>query len=533
MAETAEVKNSTPKSTKMPNSIWYIVGNEAAERFNYYGLRAILTTYLVAQYMLQSGMDKPTAEAASNAKTHDFVALSYLLPLFGGMIADWFWGKYKTIFWLSLVYCAGCLIFAFSTGGNATDPANLQMLGIGLILIATGAGGIKPCVSANVGDQFTEENTHLIPRAFDYFYFSINTGSLLSITLIPYLNKHFGPRIAFMVPAVAMLTATIVFWMGRNKYIKVPPKGDSNKQVIFATSLLTLIASYYYMDGVLGMGMLPVMLVWAALVIVVALIFQKQWFAAPGNFIGINLYALLNGGFKKAEDRFGAETIDGIQAVWRVLAIFAFIPFFWALWDQSTSEWVVQATKMDLNLFGIEFIAEQMQLFNALLILLFIPLFSFGIYPMVEKMGIKVTSLRKLGAGFFVTALSFVVIAVIQTWIDGGDKPNIIWQLLAYIILTAGEILISITGLEYAYTRSPATMKSTIMACYLLSVTMGNVLVSFIQKNIENKGFFAQFHGASFFWLFAGICATAGVLFALISPRIKEKIYVGNTSDTD
>lgn len=511
----------------MPSSIWYIVGNEAAERFNYYGLRAILTTYLVGQFMLQQAMDRPTAEAASGSKTHDFIAMSYLLPLFGGMVADWFWGKYKTIFWLSLVYCIGCLTFAFSTGSTATDPANLQMLGIGLLLIATGAGGIKPCVSANVGDQFTEENQHLIPRAFDYFYFSINLGSFFSILLIPLINEWYGPRIAFMIPAIAMLIATFVFWMGRNQYIKVPPKGDANKGVIFITAFLALAISYYYWDTLRHAGTLPVLLTWGVLVVIFALVFQKQWFAKPGNFIGINLFAALNGGFSKAAERFGEETVDGIKAVWRVLAVFAFIPVFWALWDQSTAEWVVQATKMDLTLMGITFVAEQLQFFNAALILLFIPLFSFFIYPTVEKMGIKVTPLRKIGAGFVCTALSFVVIAVIQGWIDAGDRPNIIWQILAYVILTAGEILISITGLEYAYTRSPATMKSTIMACWLLTVTIGNVIVSFIQKSIENKGFFAAYQGANFFWLFSGICAATGLLFMLLSPRIKEKVYVG------
>ena len=141
-------------------------------------------------------------------------------------------------------------------------------------------------------------------------------------------------------------------------------------------------------------------------------------------------------------------------------------------------------------------------------------------------MGLKVTPLRKIGAGFVLTALSFVIVAITQTWIDAGQTPNISWQILAFVVLTAGEVLISITGLEYAYTQSPPTMKSTIMACWLLSVTMGNVLVSVIQTNIKNGGFFAQFHGADFFWLFTGICFGTALLFMLISPRIKERSYI-------
>jgi len=251
--------------------------------------------------------------------------------------------------------------------------------------------------------------------------------------------------------------------------------------IIFATAFLSLVVSYIYFDKMQHAGMGPVLGAWLVIVIALAFIFKKQWFAKPGNFIGINLYALTNGGFKAAASEYGEETIDGIKAVWRVLSVFAFIPVFWALWDQSQSEWVVQASKMNLNWLGIEWKAEQ---------------------------------------------ISFVIVAIIQGWIDAGETPNISWQILAFVVLTAGEVLISITGLEYAYTQAPPSMKSTIMACWLITVTLGNVLVSVIQTNISNGGFFAQFHGAGFFWLFTGICAATAVLFILVSPLIKEKSYI-------
>jgi proton-dependent oligopeptide transporter, POT family len=514
------------KSNKMPSAIPYIIGNEAAERFNYYGLRAILTTFMVSQffsakYPAAAGEEfSQAAVAAANGATHDFVAMSYLLPLFGGMLSDWFWGKYKTILYLSMVYVLGNIMLAVTT-------TNETLFTSALMLIALGAGGIKPCVSANVGDQFDDTNSHLLSKAFDAFYFSINAGSFLSILLIPYLNKHYGPAVAFGVPAIAMTIAIAFFYAGRDRYVKVPPKGDDNKKVIFGTAFATLVASYIYWDKVQHAGTGPVIFCWLFLVIIVAFIFKKQWFAKPGNFIGINLYALTNGGFDAAAKEYSTATIEGVKAVWRVFSVFAFIPVFWALWDQNQSEWVIQAQKMDLNFMGIKWEAEQISAVNAILILLFIPLFSFGIYPGLKKIGINVTPLRRFGAGLLVTALSFVVISLIQTRIDAGETPSIAWQLLAYVILTAGEIMVSITGLEYAYTQSPPSMKSTIMGCYLLMVTLGNVLVSMIQKNIEHGGFFAQFKGASFFWLFTGICAATAVLFMLISPYIKEKNYIG------
>lgn len=547
----AETPTPTPKG-KFPSSIPYIIGNEAAERFNYYGLRAILTTFLIAQFYNPSGSTDPAvaqvAEATANAKTHDFVAMVYLLPMFGGMIADWFWGKYKTILWLSLVYAIGSIMLALSVN-------NEVMFTTSLLLIAIGAGGIKPCVSANVGDQFDSSNSHLISKAFDAFYFSINAGSVLSILLIPYLKTNYGPAVAFGVPAIAMLVAVFFFWAGRNKYRKIPlPTFDSNKLVIFLTAFFSLLLSYLYFDTIptivanevktsgssslaslypymeparistFGMG--PILGVWGIMIVILALVFKKQWFAKPGNFVGINLYAVTNGGFGAASKQFGEETVEGIKSVWRVLSVFAFVPVFWALWDQSQSEWIVQAKSMDLNWLGINWEAEQISFVNAAFILIYIPLFSFGLYPFLNKIGLKVTPLRKIGAGFVLTALSFVVVAVTQSWIDAGETPSVSWQILAFVVLTAGEVLISITCLEYAYTQSPPTMKSTIMACYLLSITMGNVLVSIIQTNIKNKGFFAQFHGAGFFWLFTGICAVTAVLFMIISPRIKERTYV-------
>ncbi len=474
MADTLDnVAAVGQKKGKFPPGIAYIIGNEFAERFNYYGMRAILATFLVNTFFLaQTGGDTAMANALANEKVHMFITLNYFMPFLGGLLADWFLGKYKTILWLSVVYCIGSFALAWAAG-----IPSLAFVNIGLYLIATGSGGIKPCVSANVGDQFDSSNQHLIPKAFDMFYFSINAGSLISMALTPVLYKNFGATVAFAVPGFVMLVATLLFFLGRNKYKRIPPSGPKRE-----------------------------------------------------NFAAINIDAIRNGfSFKKIENNWSAEAIDGVQAVWRVLSVFAFIPVFWALYDQNASEWVLQAQSLDLNLVGgFTILPEQVQVVNAFLILVFIPLFSVGIYPAVEKMGIKVTPLRKIGAGFVVTALSFVIIALIQTSIDAGNSPSVWWQILAYAVLTAGEIMISITGLEYAYTRAPKSMKSTIMAFFLLTVSVGNYFVSLLNGNIASGGFFSQFEGASYFWLFFGICIGTAVLFMFISPRLKEKIYLND-----
>jgi POT family proton-dependent oligopeptide transporter len=253
-------------------------------------------------------------------------------------------------------------------------------------------------------------------------------------------------------------------------------------------------------------------------------------FGVPGVLMAIALAIFIAGTkkykIKKPSDNKNTVSepfLEQLKQVWKVLVVFSFIPIFWALYDQNGSEWVIQSGKMDLHFMGVDWLQEQIQTVNALLILILIPVFSFGVYPWLEKRGIKITALRKFGWGLALTAFSFVVIALIQVKIDAGEKPNIAWQLLAYLILTVGEILVSITGLEYSFSQAPKSMKSTIMAIFFFTVFLGNILVVYINKNIQSGGFFSHYSGADYFWLFAGIMAVNTVLFYLAVWAFKIK----------
>ena len=164
-------RTTASDSSKMPTGIPYIIGNEAAERFSFYGMKTILFIF-IANYLHLMG-DKPT-DAISEGTAAEWVYLFnmavYLTPVLGAIIADLYWGKYKTIMRLSVVYCLGHLSLAFM---GVTGPSFYFLLA-GLILISLGGGGIKPCVSAHVGDQFGPNNQHLLSKIFNWFYFSIN-----------------------------------------------------------------------------------------------------------------------------------------------------------------------------------------------------------------------------------------------------------------------------------------------------------------------------------------------------------------------
>jgi len=398
----------TPSDSKtLPKGIPYIIGNEAAERFSFYGMKAALVVFMT-QYLHLMG--DTVTDTMSNAKAseymHLFVFAVYLTPIAGAIISDRFWGKYKTIISLSVVYCLGHAALAFM---GVTGSAAMWLLA-GLGLISVGAGGIKPCVSAHVGDQFGENNKHMLPNIFNWFYFSINLGAAVSNMMIPWLLEWFGPHWAFGVPGVLMAIATFLFWLGRREFIHVPAAGKS---------------------------------------------FTKEVF-----------------------------TPEGIKLLLKLIGIFSFVAIFWSLFDQTASTWVLQAQDMNLNLLGFQLLPSQIQTANPFFILLLIPLFTLVIYPAVEKI-VPLTPLRKIGAGLFLTVIAFSISAFIQEWIDAGETPHVIWQIFAYLLLTSAEIMVSIVCLEFAYTQSPKSMKSMVMALFLLSVAAGNLFTSAVNSYIQ------------------------------------------------
>jgi POT family proton-dependent oligopeptide transporter len=444
-----------PNVTGMPPGVPYIIGNEAAERFNYYGMKSILTVFMAHYILNQSGALAPMQPNEAYKYTHYFVSGVYYLPIVGAIIADGWLGKYRTILWLSIIYCFGSLTLALMDTSWGIGIGQRTMLAIGLGLICIGSGGIKPCVSANVGDQFGESNKHLLSKMFGWFYFSINAGSFISSILCPWMlaNGTLGVRWAFGIPGIAMVIATIFFWAGRNKMVHVPPAG-------------------------LG--------------------YLKEAFL----------------------------TREGITILARIAMVYFFILFFWALWGMSNGvEWTLQAEKMDLHWMGMDLIAAQVQTANPIFILLFIPLVNYVIYPAISRV-FPLTPLRKIGIGLFLTGLSFIVIVWIQGQIDQGLKPSINWQLLAYAILTLGEAMVSITGLEFSYTQAPNSMKSSVMALWLLFIATGELVVGKFNAWDINLDGSKKLTDYQYFSFFTVVMFVAAAIFVVLACFYKGTTYL-------
>uniref|UniRef100_A0A669QT33 Solute carrier family 15 member 1 n=1 Tax=Phasianus colchicus TaxID=9054 RepID=A0A669QT33_PHACC len=552
-----------------PLSIFFIVINEFCERFSYYGMRAVLVLYF--KYFLRWD------DNFSTAIYHTFVALCYLTPILGALIADSWLGKFKTIVSLSIVYTIGQAVMAVSSINDMTDqnrdgnPDNiavhiLKMIALsmtGLILIALGTGGIKPCVSAFGGDQFEEHQEKQRSRFFSIFYLSINAGSLISTIITPILRAqecgiHSRQQcypLAFGVPAALMAVSLIVFIAGSGMYRKVQPQGNIMVQVCkcigFAIKNRFRHRSKEYPK-------------------------REHW---------------LDWASEKYDKRLIAQT----KMVLKVLFLYIPLPMFWALFDQQGSRWTLQATTMDGDFGALQIQPDQMQTVNPILIIIMVPVVDAVIYPLIQKCKINFTPLRKITVGMFLAGLAFIAAALVQVQIDktlpvfpaagqtqiriinlgnsNADvtflpdlqnmtnfmydyiddtalfriplvyrifttvpnasffyfqcsedvtqlryvediQPNTVhmaWQIPQYFLLTCGEVVFSVTGLEFSYSQAPSNMKSVLQAGWLLTVAVGNIIVLIVAGASKLSEQWAEYV------LFAALLFVVCIIFAVMA----------------
>eukprot|EP00063_Salmo_salar_P046025 XP_014020860.1 PREDICTED: solute carrier family 15 member 2-like isoform X2 [Salmo salar] len=644
--------SKSPKlcGTNYPVCISFIVVNEFCERFSYYGMKAVLTLYFINYLHWDQNL--------STAVYHAFSSLCYFTPVLGALIADSWLGKFKTIVYLSVVYVLGHVVKsvgAIPSVGDSTIHIALSM--VGLILIAFGTGGIKPCVAAFGGDQFDEEHTNERRKFFSIFYMSINAGSVLSTLITPILRGNvqcFGGdcyALAFGVPAILMVIALVVFISGSGMYKKSPPEGNV---LLDVCRCLGLAIKNRWMSSKYDSK-------------------RKHW-------------------LDWAEEKYPKRLIHEIKMVLRVLVLYIPLPMFWALFDQQGSRWTLQATRMNMA-FGSTFVLkpDQMQMLNALLILMFVPIFDVVVYPLIGLCRINLTPLKKMAVGMIFAALAFgaatlVEVNVMKTVVEpaphgqcllqiynladsdvklsipgsnlfsqpiksyedpqayqhlelgghnktitvginhnghfhecretfteqkayslvlhsktsgivcqlatdnvlksekmeaylrytnvrctsgsqdfsinlglldsgasytvilkGGpgeiipqkmedvmaNNVHIAWQIPQYALMTAGEVMFSITGIEFSYSQAPANMKSVLQAGWLLTVAFGNVIVLIVA---EGAGLDQWME----FLLFAGLLVAVCIIFSImayfytyVDPGELDKLFPDKTVNED
>ena len=625
-----------PPSDKMPGGIPFIVGNEAAERFSFYGMKAILFVFMTKYLMASDHVSRDVMnDEDAKAYVHLFVASAYFFPVIGAIISDWLFGKYHTILSLSIVYCLGHLALAL-------DETRLGLT-VGLTLIAIGSGGIKPCVSAHVGDQFGPRNSHLLSKVFGWFYFSINLGSFASTLLTPKLLEWYGPSVAFGVPGGLMLAATWVFWLGRHRFVHIPASGsqfvkdsltgEGLKVILRLASIYIFVAVFWSlfdqsasawvqqaesMDRVLGIEWLSSQIQAVNPVLVLVFIPLFSYFIYPainsvfpltplrkisiGLFVTVASFStsayieanITGGKIASATSVGDAEKTPASNLLEDEEMKFGWVSAPAATFEKAEKElfpqsiviqlrehqaWKIDQVELnpvsDLERYFAarskadkSFEAEDDSRYSAKDVEVFV-----GETPLADGEWTSVGSVELNNADEF-TSLSFEpvetkYVKLVVNSNQGADavalgklrvncveeqvpaaahehaaavwpnvaaigfKPGIAWQLLAYALLTAAEIMVSITCLEFSYTQAPRSMKSLIMAVYLLSVSAGNLLTSLVNWFIKNEDGTNKLPGADYYWFFSGLMLATAVVFIFVAMNYRGESHLQTEADPD
>ena len=520
------------------------------ERFSYYGIRSILAGYITAAAVsgVQGGLGYQKDSATEII--HMFTSVNYLMPLLGAWFADKIAGRYNTILYVSMVYCLGNLVLAAS-GFTGTVHAKMVCLCVGLGLIALGSGGIKPCVSAFMGDQFKPEQSHLLQKAYGAFYWAINFGSFFAFLVIPWVKNKLNYGVAFGVPGILMAVATLIFWLGTRYYIRKPTNRETKHAGFFTvfrsawrastttpwlpllnvfTTICLPVAAMILMiwigfsgtsiwhkpihihfagyDSdydltfvrVLGWIAFICLILWYALVILFSLLRKTE---LPESFL------------RQALSKHTERDISAARSLSPILFIFAFVPVFWALFDQTNSTWVLQGNQMTpFKFLGFEIGAEEMQSANPAIVMGLVPLMTLVIYP---RLGRLVSPLRRMSYGMFIAGASYLVVAALQKRIDQGEHLCVLWQFVPYFVLTMAEVLVSTTGLEFAFREAAPEMKSSIMSFWLLTVTMGDLTVVTVTRLFASGNSGDESVSSGRFLQYAGMMFTVAVLFSIVA----------------
>ncbi len=532
-----------------PPQTKYIVGNEACERFSFYGMKSILVLYMVNALAM--------SESEAMEVAHLFNALIYILPLLGAWIADRFLGRYHTILYVSLFYCLGHAVLATADLTQSLEVKRMILLS-GLFIIALGAGGIKPCVSAFVGDQVGGFDSKTMTRVYAAFYWAINFGSFFSFLVIPWVHKNWGYSWAFAIPGIFMGLATLVFWCGRKQYRHKAPtqpeflpalfcrifkgadaackrySGEAVKKatdtairigIFIVIAPIVIALAVWAQDGATRIAELSGAGETAAsfcglvalLLYVIALLLATLKAAATfgmKNFFG-TVGSMIFNGRELTEKLYDKEQRIEARNMLRVLTVFLLIIPFWSLFDQTSTSWILQGRDMkeiSFTLAGVTFSlgAEEMQSINPAFVMTLVPIVTLLVYPYIGKWS---QPLKRMGIGIILAGGSYAIVAWLQSRLNAGEQLSILWQIIPYFVITVAEILVSTTGIEYAYTAAGDKLKSTVSSFWFLTSTLGNFLVIYLTSIVRDPA------STSTFILYGALSVIIGLIFIFVTTR--------------
>ncbi|KAF0712760.1 hypothetical protein As57867_004674, partial [Aphanomyces stellatus] len=525
----------------------FILVTEFCERFAYYGFTGSLPIF----FRKNLGMSSVLATELNSV----FTCLSYIMPLMGAYVADRYLGRYKSILSFSVWYLAGLVVCTFASHPSVMCMP-LFMAGL-FGGVAMGVGGIKPNVVVLGADQFdVTDPTQRKQRDefFNWFYWAINVGSTFSYLFLtnlavqglpPLIPEEYGFFSSFLIPTISFFVAILIFFAGRDRYVKKLPQGSAlsrffdiilsagsrsahGKLVLsgglaFAPAILLTTVSYFIQDPTLHLGFA---LAGAALIVYGALVLVTS-----GQDTSWVLAATESGVYSLGEVKEVAQVV-------RLSPYFSFLIVFWAVYAQQNMNFIMQGCQMDLRVGATQISSAMLSMFDAIVILLFVPVFNSVVYPAIECCGVKLTLLRKMGAGLVVSILCMLVAgwmeidrkkagvlanvnsncAQVSEWLP-MSQLSVWWQSPQYLLVGIAEILVSIPSYDLFYSEVPEGMRSVCQALNLLTTTLGslvaggtNSIFSFWITSDLNDG-----HLENVFFVFAALVFVNLIGFIFVS----------------
>ncbi len=461
--------NETAVKTGHPKGLWVLFGTEMWERFNFYGMRAILTLFMVNALMMK--------EADASIIYGGFLGLCYLTPMLGGFIADRFFGNRNCILLGGLMMAVGQLLLFCSAsifGSNLSLANTLLWSALGIIIF--GNGFFKPNISSMVGSLYPKQEKSKLDTAFTIFYMGINLGAFLGQLICPIVGdvKDAGGirdihafKYGFLAAAIAMFIGTAVFYFLKNKYVVTPEgkaigglpsgndtsdyeEGESQKAVFSQTALIGAVVAF------VGLGFLFNM-------------------AFGQNLIYSVIYA---SGLSLAGLIISDSSLTKIERD-RILVIYIvafFVIFFWAAFEQAGSSLTFIAdNQTDRNFFGWNMPPSMVQIFNGLFVVMFAVPFSM-LWDKLRSKDREPISPMKQAFGLALIAISYFIIAHNVKDLGNSGLLAIKWLILLYLIQTCAELCLSPIGLSLVGKLSPKRFSSLLYGVFFLSNAAGYAL---------------------------------------------------------
>ena len=461
--------SETQAKTGHPKGLWVLFGTEMWERFNFYGMRAILTLFLVNSLMMK--------EEDASLIYGGFLGLCYLTPMLGGFIADRFFGNRNCILLGGLMMAIGQFLLFFSAsvfGTNLPLANTLMWSALGIIIF--GNGFFKPNISSMVGSLYPKQEKSKLDTAFTIFYMGINLGAFLGQLICPLIGDvkdDAGIRDihafkwGFLAASMAMLIGTAVFYVLKNKYVVTPEgkplgglpskneaadfeEGESQKAVFSSNALLGAAIAF------LSLGAL------------IHFVFDQNLIYTLIYSSGLTLAGLI-----VSDSSLTKVERDRIFVIYIVAF---FIIFFWAAFEQAGSSLTFIAdNQTDRNFFGWNMPPSMVQIFNGLFVVAFAVPFSM-LWDYLRSKDREPISPMKQSFGLALIALSYFIIAYNVKDLGNSGLLAIKWLILLYLIQTCAELCLSPIGLSLVGKLSPKRFSSLLYGVFFLSNASGYAL---------------------------------------------------------